>query len=33
VHLIISLKDGEPQVRGWWLEEHNFREADWRLAD
>ena len=33
MNLILSLQDGEPQVRSWWLEEHNFREADWRLAE
>jgi proteasome lid subunit RPN8/RPN11 len=33
MNFIISLQDGNPQVRGWWLQEHSFREADWRLAD
>jgi proteasome lid subunit RPN8/RPN11 len=33
VHIIISLKDGEPQTRGWWLEENGYREADWHLSD
>jgi proteasome lid subunit RPN8/RPN11 len=33
MNFIISLQDGNPQMRGWWLEEHNFHEADWRLAD
>ena len=33
MNFIISLQDRDPQMRGWWLEEHNFREADWRLAD
>ena len=33
MNLIISLKDDTPEIRGWWLEEHNFREADWRLLE
>lgn len=33
MHLIISLHGDEPQIRGWWLEEKGYREADWRLAD
>jgi proteasome lid subunit RPN8/RPN11 len=33
MYLIISLQDGEPQIRGWWLDENSFREADWRLSD
>jgi proteasome lid subunit RPN8/RPN11 len=31
VHLIISLKAGSAQVRGWHLLEAEFREADWRI--
>ena len=33
MNFIISLQDGEPQMRGWWLDQNSFREADWRLAD
>jgi len=33
MNFIISLQDGAPQVRGWWLDENSFREADWRLSD
>jgi proteasome lid subunit RPN8/RPN11 len=33
MNFIISLQDGEPQMRGWWLDENSFREAEWRLAD
>ncbi len=33
VHLIISLKDAEPQVRGWWLTETDYHEAQWDVTD
>jgi [CysO sulfur-carrier protein]-S-L-cysteine hydrolase len=33
MNFIISLQDGDPQVRAWWLEQSSFREADWRLVD
>jgi [CysO sulfur-carrier protein]-S-L-cysteine hydrolase len=33
MNFIISLQDGDPQMRGWWLEQNRFREADWHLAD
>lgn len=33
VNLIISLSDGEPQVRAWWLSEKDYLEADWCLSD
>ena len=33
VNLIISLKDGVPLARAWWLQENSYREADWRLSD
>jgi proteasome lid subunit RPN8/RPN11 len=29
MHLIISLKADEPVVRGWWLGERDYREAEW----
>jgi proteasome lid subunit RPN8/RPN11 len=29
MHLIISLKLDEPQMRGWWLGETDYREAEW----
>lgn len=32
VQFIIGLKDMEPQVRGWWLSESGFTEADWRVV-
>jgi [CysO sulfur-carrier protein]-S-L-cysteine hydrolase len=32
MYLIISLQESLPQVRGWWLEEKTYREADWRLS-
>ena len=33
MNFIISLQDGDPQMRGWWLEQNSFREANWRLAE
>jgi len=33
MHLIISLKEPEPMMRGWWLTAEDHREADWKLAD
>jgi proteasome lid subunit RPN8/RPN11 len=32
VNVIISLKDAEPRVRGWWLSETGYREAEWELT-
>jgi proteasome lid subunit RPN8/RPN11 len=32
VNLIISLQGAEPAMRGWWLTEHDFREAEWCLV-
>jgi proteasome lid subunit RPN8/RPN11 len=32
VHLIIGLAGPEPAVRGWWLTETDFSEADWVVA-
>jgi proteasome lid subunit RPN8/RPN11 len=29
MHLIISLKGDEPIMRGWWLGERDYREAQW----
>jgi [CysO sulfur-carrier protein]-S-L-cysteine hydrolase len=29
VNLIISLKTGQPQVKGWWLTAGQFEEAEW----
>jgi proteasome lid subunit RPN8/RPN11 len=31
IHLIISLRGGEPLVRGWWLGAETFREAEWEV--
>ncbi len=31
--LIIGLKDAQPDVRGWWLAESDFREAIWDIID
>ncbi len=33
VDFIISLKDPEPALRGWWLTEDAFTEAVWELVD
>jgi len=33
VHLIISLKGVEPLVRGWWLTETDYREAQWEMEN
>jgi proteasome lid subunit RPN8/RPN11 len=33
VNLIISLEGEEPQVRGWWLTEADYREAEWVVVD
>jgi proteasome lid subunit RPN8/RPN11 len=33
VSLIISLRAEPPQVRGWWLGETDYRDADWDCVD
>jgi proteasome lid subunit RPN8/RPN11 len=33
VNLIISLEREEPLVRGWWLTEKGYREAEWVVLD
>jgi proteasome lid subunit RPN8/RPN11 len=33
IHLIISLRAAEPLVRGWWLTEHDSREAIWERIE
>jgi proteasome lid subunit RPN8/RPN11 len=33
VNLIISLKDGEPLIRAWWLSEKDFHETAWHIAE
>jgi proteasome lid subunit RPN8/RPN11 len=32
VSFIISLKGAEPEVRGWWLTDRDYREAEWECA-
>ena len=32
VHLIVSLANGEPEVRGWWLTETGYREVEWAVT-
>jgi proteasome lid subunit RPN8/RPN11 len=33
VNLIISLQTAQPEVRGWWLTESDYPEAEWAVAD
>jgi proteasome lid subunit RPN8/RPN11 len=33
MHLIISLKTDEPLMRGWWLAEKDFRQAEWEAEN
>jgi proteasome lid subunit RPN8/RPN11 len=33
VNLIISLQSAKPEVRGWWLTERDYREAECGVAD
>jgi proteasome lid subunit RPN8/RPN11 len=33
IALIISLEAEEPLVRGWWLTETDYREAEWRVLE
>jgi proteasome lid subunit RPN8/RPN11 len=33
MHLIISLKGDEPRMRGWWIGEESYAEAEWELID
>jgi proteasome lid subunit RPN8/RPN11 len=33
VHLIVSLAQTPPLVRGWWLGETEYREAQWEVID
>jgi proteasome lid subunit RPN8/RPN11 len=32
VHLIVSLATTPPRVRGWWLTETDYREAEWEVV-
>jgi proteasome lid subunit RPN8/RPN11 len=32
VHLIVSLTTTPPHVRGWWLTETDYREAEWEVV-
>jgi proteasome lid subunit RPN8/RPN11 len=32
VNFIISLKTTPPQVRGWWLTDRDYREANWECV-
>jgi proteasome lid subunit RPN8/RPN11 len=33
LNLIISLKDGQPKMRAWWLTNDDFGEGQWELFD
>ncbi|MCS6849963.1 MAG: M67 family metallopeptidase [Gemmataceae bacterium] len=33
VHLIISLATAPPELRGWWLTETSWREAEWDIEE
>ncbi len=33
VHFIIGMREAEPKVRGWWLSETGYTEADWRIIE
>jgi proteasome lid subunit RPN8/RPN11 len=30
MHLIVSLKQGAPAMRGWWLQEANYQDGAWQ---
>src|SRR5262249_40402087 len=32
VNLIVSLQTDPPTVRGWWLTDVDYREADWEIV-
>jgi proteasome lid subunit RPN8/RPN11 len=33
MNLIISLRETQPRVRGWWLTADSFREAEWECSE
>lgn len=33
VCLIVSLADDPPTVRGWWLTDQDYREAEWEITE
>jgi len=33
INLILSLKNKEPLMRGWWLTANDFREAEWQCVE
>lgn len=33
VHLIVSLQESVPLVRGWWLGESDYEEATWEVIE
>ncbi len=32
IHFIVGLRDGTPEVRGWWLTVDGQREAEWEVT-
>jgi [CysO sulfur-carrier protein]-S-L-cysteine hydrolase len=33
VNLIISLQSAQPEVRGWWLTQSDYRETEWEVTE
>ena len=31
INLIISMRSGTPEVRGWWLTSEGYHEAEWQI--
>jgi proteasome lid subunit RPN8/RPN11 len=33
VNFILSLSEKEPRMRGWWLDEKGYQNAEWECVD
>jgi proteasome lid subunit RPN8/RPN11 len=33
MHLILSLKDGQPRLSGWWIRQDEFSEGRWEIVE
>ena len=33
VHFIVGLAGAEPELRGWWLEEHSYEPTEWQIVE
>jgi proteasome lid subunit RPN8/RPN11 len=33
VHLIVSMRTSSPEMRGWWLREDSYTEAEWEIVE